>query len=78
MANRLYDSAWVRVEGNDQPQQVRRDRKNLAAFNVGDHQYDIDGRPLRSMDEVPLIVGVLSLQAVREAGLTTEYTREIR
>jgi len=78
MSFRLYESAWVRIEGHDEPMQVRRDRKNAAAFNVGDYQYDIDARPLRQNDGAPRIVTVLSLQAAREAGLATEYNRDIR
>ena len=78
MAIRLYESAWVRVDGSDKPLQVHRDRKNAAAFNVGDHQYDIDGRPLRALDKAPKIVAVLSLQAVREAGLATDYNGDAR
>ncbi len=78
MAIRLYQSAWVRIDGNDKPLQVHRDRKNAAAFNIGDHQYDIDGRPLQSADSVPRILAVLSLQAVREAGLATDYSGDMR
>ncbi len=78
MAIRLYQSAWVRVEGNDSPLQVERDRKNAAAFNVGDFQYDIDGRPLQQSSGTPPIVEVLSLQAAREAGLSMDYNGDMR
>jgi len=78
MAIRLYESAWVRVEGSDKPLQVHRDRKSAAAFNVGEYQYDIDARPLRPADQAPSIVAVLNLQAVREAGLATDYNRDLR
>ncbi len=78
MAIRLYESAWVRIEGTEAPLQVFRDRKNPAAFNVGDHQYDIDGRALRGADAAPAIVEILSLQSAREAGLTTSYNRDVR
>ncbi len=78
MAIRLYESAWVRVEGSESALLVQRDRKNAAAFHVGDHQYDIDGRPLRRGDPAPAIIAVLSLQAAREAGLATEYNRDMR
>ncbi len=78
MALRLYDSAWVRIEGRDEPLQVQRDRKNAAAFHIGDFQYDIDARPLRPGDKAPAIITVLSLQAVREAGLAPDYNREMR
>lgn len=78
MAIRLYESAWVRTEGGDRPLQVYRDRKNAAAFNVVTHQYDIDGRPLRVSGQAPEIVSVLSLQAAREAGLSTAYNGDMR
>ena len=77
MAIRLYDSAWVRVEGNDQPLQVVRDPKNPAAFNIGDFQYDIDARPLRGPDSAPTITMICSLQSAREAGLSTAYKRDV-
>ena len=73
MAIRLYDSAWVRIEGSDDALQVQKDIKNPAAFNIGDHQYDIDARPLRLADGVPAIVFIHSLQSAREAGLSTQY-----
>ena len=78
MAIRLYDSAWVRTEGRDEPLQVQKDAKNAAAFNVGDHQYDIDARPLRRSDNAPAITMIYSLQSAREAGLTTTYRRDMR
>jgi hypothetical protein len=70
---RLYDSAWVTVETQDAALQVHKDRKNPAAFNVGDFQYDIDARPLLSSVGAPNITGLLSLQKAREAGLNTAY-----
>ncbi len=78
MSIRLYESAWVRIEGGDQPLQVHGDRKNAAAFNVGEYQYDIDGRPLRYAEAAPAIAAVLSLQMAREAGLATNYNRDMR
>ena len=78
MAIRIYDSAWVRIEGRDDALRVQRDRKNPAAFNVGDHQYDIDARPFRRADGAPVIISLHSLQSAREAGLTTNYNREMR
>ena len=78
MATRLYESAWVRIEGSEQLHQVRRDRRNAGAFHIGGHAYDIDGRPLPPSDAAPAIVEVLSLQAVREAGLITTYSGDIR
>lgn len=73
MSLRLYDSAWVMVEGMEHPQRVTKDRKNPAAFNVGDHQYDIDGYGLVRGDNPPKITEILSLQAVKEAGLRSDY-----
>jgi hypothetical protein len=73
MSLRLYDSAWVMVEGAEQPQRVSKDRKNPAAFNIGDYQYDIDGYGLVRDTNAPKIVEILSLQAVKEAGLRTDY-----
>ena len=78
MATRLYDSAWVRIEGSEQPLQVRRDRRNAGTFHIGGHAYDIDGRPLQPSDIAPAIVTVLSLQAVRDAGLLTTYIGDMR
>ena len=68
----------MRIEGSEAPLQVQRDRKNAAAFNVGDYQYDIDGRPLCPTDKAPAIAAVLSLQAIREAGLASDYNRAMR
>lgn len=73
MSFRLYESAWVRIEGLDEPAQVHRDRTNLAAFNVGGFQYDIDARPLPTSGGAPRLLALLSLQAVREAGLSSGY-----
>ena len=78
MAIRLYDSAWVRIEGREEALQVQRDRKKPAAFNVGDYQYDIDARPLRETDAAPAIIMIHSLQSAREAGLPSNYSREFR
>ena len=68
MSIRLYDTAWIELEGAAAPVQVRRDIQRHDLFRVGDHAYDIDGRP--GSDEMPRIVRVLSLQSVREVGLT--------
>jgi len=78
MPIRLYDSAWVRLEGMGEDLQVQKDDKNPAAFNVGDFQYDIDARPLRGTDGAPSIVFIHSLQSAREAGLSTQYRRSAR
>ncbi len=74
---RLYESAWVQIEGQDHPVQVSRDRHNAAAFNVADWQYDIDGRPMKANPDAPRLVKILSLQAAREAGLRTDYNKDI-
>jgi len=70
---RLYESCWVEIDSQDMPAQVRRDRINPAAFNVGAFQYDIDGRPMRTSPDAPRLVRVLSIQAAREAGLRQDY-----
>ena len=70
MSTRLYDTAWVSVEGVDQPLQVRKDKRNPALFFVGDFIYDIDGRAMGSQGaSVPRILTVHSLQSAREIGL---------
>jgi len=74
---RLYESAWVLIEGHEQPVQVSRDRNNAAAFNVADWQYDIDGRPFKTTPDAPPLVKILSLQAAREAGLRQDYNKDI-
>jgi hypothetical protein len=73
MGLRLYDSAWVTVAGLAEPLQVRKDRKNPAIFNVGDFQYDIDGRPTLVSVNAPVLTGLHSLQSAKEAGLRTDY-----
>jgi hypothetical protein len=70
MSIRLYDTAWIELEGQATPVQVRRDVQRHDVFRVGDQGYDIDGRPDVSTLEAPRIVRVLSLQTVRESGLT--------
>ncbi len=77
MTIRLYESAWVELEGVERPLQVFKDRKNPAAFNVGDYQYDIDGRPIKSTIDAPNIARLHSLQSAREAGLATQYDRDV-
>ena len=73
MGIRLYDSVWVELEGSAEPIQVRRDPRNLAAFRAGDFQYDIDGRPLNLLINVPRIIRLHNLQSAREAGLPMRY-----
>jgi len=70
MSIRLYDTAWIELEDQAGPVQVRRDTLRHDLFRVGDHAYDIDGRADASAPTSPRIVRVLSLQTVREAGLT--------
>lgn len=74
---RLYETAWVQLNGQEQPLQVHKDRSNAAIFNVGDYQYDIDGRPMRTTPDAPRIVKILSLQEARELGLRQDYNRDI-
>ena len=73
MSFRLYEGAWVQVEGREAPAQARKDRSNLAAFNVAGHQYDIDARPLVAADGAPALLSLLNLQAVREKGLNSGH-----
>lgn len=70
MSIRLYDTAWIELEGQAEPVQVRRDTLRHDIYHVGDHAYDIDGRAMPSAAASPRIVRVLSLQSVREVGLT--------
>ena len=64
---RLYDTAWVELDGTDVPVQVFKDPKNAGIFTVLGYQYDIDARPLKSTTAVPAIVKLHSLQSAREA-----------
>jgi len=73
MGIRLYESAWVDLEGHDRPFQVHRDTRNAAAFNVGGFQYDIDGRPMPNSSGAPKILSIYNLQAAKEAGLKADY-----
>ncbi|ESQ87814.1 hypothetical protein ABENE_16815 [Asticcacaulis benevestitus DSM 16100 = ATCC BAA-896] len=77
MGIRLYDSAWVELDGNGEPCLVRKDPKNSAIFNVGAYQYDIDGRPLSGDRSAPAILRLHSLQSAREAGLRSEYRADV-
>ena len=74
MSFRLYESAWVRVEGSDKPVQARKDKSHLGAFLVGDFRYDIDARALPNQADAPNLLSILSLQAVREADLRGQYS----
>ena len=73
MSFRLYESAWVRVEGIEEPVRVHKDPRNPGTFRVADHAYDIDARPMTRDSGAPDIVSILSVQAAREAGLSTAY-----
>jgi hypothetical protein len=77
MSFRLYESAWVYVEGDPNPNQVHKDAANLGVFNVGGHQYDIDARPLPRATGTPTILSILSLQDARAAGLSSHYSGDI-
>lgn len=77
MSFRLYESAWVRVDGVEEPLQVHKDKQNAAVFVVGNHRYDIDARPVPSGNLAPSIRSLLTLQAMREAGLHSGYNRDI-
>lgn len=73
MAIRLYDSVWVMLAGHEAPRRTRKNSKNPAEYMVGDYSYDIDGRPIPSAPEPPVIIKVLSLQAAQELGLSIRY-----
>ena len=73
MSFRLYESAWVQIEGVEKPAQVHKDRINPAAFNVEGFQYDIDARALSETSGAPRLLSILSFQAIREAGLHGNY-----
>ena len=73
MSFRLYASAWVRVDGVDEPVLVQKDPHRPGAFLIGDHAYDIDARPLAPASGAPAIASILSIQAVHEAGLRNIY-----
>ena len=73
MSFRLYDSAWVRIEGVEDPVQVRKDRQAPGVFIAAGHAYDIDARPLPASNAAPKLLAILSIQAVHEAGLRSGY-----
>ena len=75
MSIRLYESAWVQAEGIEAPLNVRKSRQNAGHFHVGDYLYDVDGRPIARDGIPPRLTAVLSLQAVKEAGLNSDYHR---
>ena len=73
MTIRLYDSAWVRLQDFDAPQQAHKDQSNPAVFHIGTFRYDIDGKPMDPAQGAPTITEMLSMQAARELGLSTQY-----
>jgi len=73
MSFRLYASAWVRVDGIDEPVLVQKDPQHPGTFRVADHSYDIDARPVTAASGAPAITSILSVQAVAEAGLRSAY-----
>ncbi len=75
---RLYDCAWVRLEGTDAPVQAFKNKRNLALFDIGEHQYDIDGRPAPGNAHAPGLAGLLSLSEIRALGLSVGPDRDIR
>lgn len=76
MSFRLYESAWVHVEGLDHPVRVFKDRQLAGSFIVEGHRYDIDARALSSDHSAPRLTGLLSMQDVREVGLRCDYGSE--
>ncbi len=77
MSFRLYESAWVMVEGADAPCQVHKDPSNMAVFIANGQRYDVDARPIARDGTTPVILSILSLQAMREAGLRSDYNRDV-
>lgn len=76
MSFRLYESAWVRIEGRDEPLQAHKHGTEAGVFVVGDYRYDIDARATAANPAAPPIVSILSLEAVRDAGLRSGYDRD--
>ncbi len=72
MSIRLYDTAWIELEGHSAPVQVRRDTARPEIFRGAGFEYDIDGRPKGApdTDAAPRVIRILNLQTVRETGLT--------
>lgn len=77
MSIRLYESAWVTVEGAEEPCQARRDPSSGAVFIVNGHRYDVDARAVAKGEDTPAILSILSLQAMRESGLRSGYDRDV-
>lgn len=77
MSFRLYESAWVRVEGTEEPLQAHKDKRNAGVFVVGQYHYDVDARALPVNPSAPPVLSILSLQDVRDAGLRNDYNRDM-
>jgi hypothetical protein len=68
---RLYESAWVVVDGGDKPAQVRKHPGKPGYFQVGEFTYDIDACTVDA--GAPRLLSVLNLEAAREARLHSDY-----
>jgi len=77
MSFRLYESVWVVIEGADAPCQAHKDPSNMAVFIANGHRYDVDARPISRDGTTPAILSILSLQAMREAGLRSDYNQDV-
>jgi hypothetical protein len=71
---RLYERAWVLIEGYETAQQVHKDAAYPGQFVVAGHRYDIDARAVPQASSSPAILSLLSLQAAAEAGLHSDYS----
>jgi hypothetical protein len=68
MGLRLYDSALIRIEG--EPQRVHKDARNAGIFRAGGYVYSIDGVSYNKGEPAPQIMALLTIQEIREAGLS--------
>jgi hypothetical protein len=73
MSFRLYESAWVRVDGVEEPVQAHKAPNVPGTFVVHGNAYDIDARPVDPSSGAPAILAILSIQAAHEAGLRSRY-----
>ena len=76
MSFRLYESAWVRVDGREEPLQAHKHPSDAGVFVVGDHLYDVDARPAAADMAAPALLSILSLDSIRSAGLSSGYNRD--
>ena len=75
---RLYDTAWVRIEGDDGTiVQAFKNARNPALFDIAGFQYDIDGRPAPGTG-APALSALLSLSEAKALGLSISYDRDIK